>query len=184
MKYNNFLGYHSSNSSALDGLQKSDILDEDRYSELIRDIYIQIISDSDQAAQESDIDAMNEYFEEKGYGFTFVSDEPIKASSYQYTEYKYGDYLYKVYGTGKEIVLDDPNEIGAEIIISKAPLFFKKVETLNENKKMRLFINEDKFNAALSAKRGADQILTFLKGLILRKNFEKSPYIKMFLVNI
>ena len=123
-----FLGYHSSNRKMNDGFYKGSILNINDYEEIIRYAYIEIISDYDENLENEDIKAMNEVFKENGYGFTFVSDNPIESTSFQYSNYKYGDYLYKVYGNGNEILLTDPNEIGANIVVSKEPLYFEKYE--------------------------------------------------------
>ena len=109
------------------GYYKSDVLDLSDYSDVIRNAYMEIISDNDKYLENDDIKSMNNIFKKKGYGFTFVSNEPIKATSFQSTEYKYGDYLYKVYGDGNEILLDDINEIGSTIVVSKKPLYFEKI---------------------------------------------------------
>jgi len=121
-----FLGYHSSKQNLKDGFYKADVLNVSHYSDLIRNSYMDIISDYDENLENNDFGGMNNVFRKKGYGFTFVSNKPIEASSYQYNEYKYGDYLYKVFGDGNEILLDDPNEIGATIVVSKKPLYFKQ----------------------------------------------------------
>lgn len=123
----NFLGYHSSRRNLMDGYYKGETLDTNTYDDLIRSIYIDIISDYDENLENNDVEAMNDVFREAGLGFTFVSRQPIEASSFQYQKYKYGDYLYEVYGDGNEIIVDDPNEINAEIVITKNPLYFKKI---------------------------------------------------------
>jgi len=123
-----FLGYHSSKQGVESGYYKGPILDEREYGELIRNIYIDLIDDNDENVQNDDISGMNKAFNLKGWGFTFVSKHPIEASSYQHTKYKYGDNLYKVYGTGYETLVDDPNELNAEIIISDEPLYFEKID--------------------------------------------------------
>ena len=117
-----FLGYHSSDYD-LSGMEKGEVLDSDMYPELLRSAWIDFAEERD-----ADPEEMAEWFEDKGYGFTFVSDDPIEASPYQTSKYKYGDYLFKVYGTGKELLMDDPNEIGATIVLSKDPLKFVLVE--------------------------------------------------------
>lgn len=122
-----FLGYHSSMQKMTDGFYKADVLDALEYGDVIRNAYLDIISDYDDNLENDDIDAMNDIFEGEGFGFTFVSDKPIKASEYQASEYKYGNYLYKVYGYGDEILLDDPNELYATIVVSKKPLFFERI---------------------------------------------------------
>jgi len=128
-----FLGYHSSKRNMSDGFYKSSVLNVSDYSDVIRNSYMEIISDNDKNIQNDDFEKMNKVFNKKGYGFTFVSEEPIEASAYQYNKYKYGDYLYKVFGDGNEILLDDVNEIGATIVVSKKPLYFKQeVEYLNK----------------------------------------------------
>jgi len=135
IKKNTFLGYHSSKNNLKDGFYKSKVLDPERYSDVIKNAYMEIISDYDVNLENDDIDEMNNIFQENDYGFTFVSDKPIMGTNYQSSEYKYGDYLYKVYGDGNEILLDDVNEIGATIVVSKNQLYFEKVkENLNENK--------------------------------------------------
>ena len=123
-----FLGYHSSRTPLRDGYHPTKLLDENSYADLIRDMYLEIISGGDKNIETNNIKAMNKVFAKKKYGFTFVSDEPIKASSFQRDKYKYGDYLFKVYGDGNEILLDDPNEIKATIVVSKKPLYFVSVE--------------------------------------------------------
>lgn len=122
-----FLGYHSSRNDMKSGYYKSNVLNVSDYSDVIRSAYMDIISDYDEYLENDDTEGMNNVFKKYGYGFTFVSIEPIKASAYQSSEYKYGDYLYKVYGDGSEILLDDVNEIGATIVASKKPLFFEKI---------------------------------------------------------
>jgi hypothetical protein len=122
-----FLGYHSSRNNMKNGYYKSGVLNISDYSDIIRSVYMDIISDYDEYLENDDTEGMNNVFEKNGYGFTFVSDKPIKASSFQSSEYKYGDYLYKVYGDSNEILLDDVNEIGATIVISKKPLYFFQV---------------------------------------------------------
>jgi len=121
-----FLGYHSSKKNLSDGFYKSSTLDVTDYSDLIRSAYMDIISDNDKNIENDDFEKMNKVFNKKGYGFTFVSEKPIEATSYQYNKYKYGDYLYKVFGDGNEILLDDVNELGATIVVSKKPLYFKQ----------------------------------------------------------
>lgn len=123
----NFLGYHSSKRNLTDGYYKGATLDLETYDDLIRSIYMEVISDYDENLENDDYEAMNNVFHSAGYGFTFVSREPIEASSFQHDKYKYGDYLYGIYGDGNEMVVDDPNEINAEIVISKNPLYFKKI---------------------------------------------------------
>jgi hypothetical protein len=122
-----FLGYHSSRNNMKNGYYKSGVLNISDYSDIIRSVYMDIISDYDEYLENDDTEGMNNVFEKNGYGFTFVSDKPIKASSFQSSEYKYGDYLYKVYGDSNEILLDDVNENGATIVISKKPLYFFQV---------------------------------------------------------
>ena len=122
-----FLWYHSSRRDMVTGYYKSTVLDVSDYSDVIRNAYLEIISDNDEYLENDDVEAMNNIFKKNGYGFTFVSDEPIKGSAYQSSKYKYGDYLYKVYGDGNEILLDDVNEIGATIVVSKKPLYFEKI---------------------------------------------------------
>jgi hypothetical protein len=123
-----FLGYHSSDKDIVSGYYKSTILNRQKYSNLIRDVYMEIISDYDENLENDDIDGMNNKFEELGYGFTFVSNNVITSSAYQTSKYKYGDFLYKVYGNGNEAILDDVNEIGANIVVSKKPLYFEKID--------------------------------------------------------
>ena len=69
---------------------------------------------------------MADWFENEGYGFTFVSSNIIEGTAFQASKYKYGDYLYKVYGNGwpDDIEINDPNELNATIIMSKKPLRF------------------------------------------------------------
>lgn len=123
-----FLGYHSSKRDVPDGYYKGKVLDPNHYSDVIREIYVEIISDWDENIENDDIDAMNEVFEQHDFGFTYVSRNPIDASSFQSEKYKYGNYLYKVYGDGDEILLDDYNEIHADIVVSKKPLYFEKTQ--------------------------------------------------------
>lgn len=144
-QYNNiidnltFLGYHSSKRELKSGFYKGSVLNEN-YDDIIRYAYMEIISDYDENLENDNFDGMRKTFDDLGYGFTFVSKTPIKASSWQSDEYKYGNNLYKVYGHGDEHILDDPNEINAEIIVSKNPLYFEKyVENINE----RFYYNED-----------------------------------------
>lgn len=113
----------------MDEYEKPETLDEEEHSDVIKNIYIDIISDSDEIAQSEDISAMNEKLEDLGYGFLFVSKESIKASSFQSSKYKYGNYLYEVYGTGDEHILDDPNELYVEIVMTKKPLLFKEIDS-------------------------------------------------------
>jgi hypothetical protein len=124
---NNFLGYHSSKKNLKDGLYQGASLSPRTYADVIRNAYMDIISDSDENMENNDISAMSDLFDEKGYGFTFVSTQPIEASAFQSDKYKYGNYLYEVYGDGNEILLDDPNELNATIIVSKTPLYLKKI---------------------------------------------------------
>ena len=116
-----FLGYHSSKSN-IEGLNKGDILDVDDYKDIIRNAYLELI-----AEQDISIEKMNLYFKKNKYGFTFVSDTILNAPSFQYSKYKYGDYLYEAYGDGSEHLLDDVNELNATIVVSKSPLYFKKI---------------------------------------------------------
>ncbi len=127
VKNKNFLGYHASKHDMKSGFYKGDVLDTDDYSEIVRQAYMDIISDYDKNLENDDYEAMNKVFKTKKYGFTYVSTKPIEASSFQSSKYKYGDHLYKVYGDGSEIILDDYNEINAEIVVSKKPLYFEKV---------------------------------------------------------
>jgi hypothetical protein len=119
---NNFLGYHSSRKNIPNGLSKGEPLSE-IYEELIRTFFIEYIDDN----QEYNIDEMIEVFNENGFGFTFVSKYPIESSVRQNTKYKYGNNLYKVYGNGREYLLDDINEIDATLVVSKNPLYFERV---------------------------------------------------------
>lgn len=122
--HNIFLGYHSSDG-VMEKYEQPELLDEKQYDDVIRNIYNELFNNPD----DIDISDMNEKFEELGFGFLFVSTEPIKASPYQASKYKYGDYLYEIYGTGKEHVFDDPNELNAEIIMTKEPLHFKNIDS-------------------------------------------------------
>jgi hypothetical protein len=88
----NFLGYHSSRNDMSNGYYKGDILDSSDYSDVIRNAYMDIISDYDENLEDENIDGMNEVFESEGFGFTFVSDEPLMSSSFQSSKYKYVDY--------------------------------------------------------------------------------------------
>lgn len=124
---NILLGFHSSKLGSISGLNKGVILNEERYSDIIKYAYMEIISDYDKNIETDNISAMNKAFSKKNYGFTYVSKYPIKGSAFQPEKYKYGNYLYEVYGTGLEFLLDDPNEVNAEIIVSKNPLFFKLI---------------------------------------------------------
>lgn len=129
-QYNNiidnltFLGYHSSKRELKSGFYKGSVLNEN-YDDIIRYAYMEIISDYDENLENDNFDGMRKTFDDLGYGFTFVSKYPINSSSYQYDKYKYGSYLYKIFGHGDEFILDDPNEIDTEIIISKKPLYFE-----------------------------------------------------------
>ena len=123
-----FLGYHSTRRNLKDGYYKGDVLNVNDYDDVIRNVYYEIISDSDENIENDDTQAMNDVFNEKGYGFTYVSDEPIMATSFQSGKYKYGDNLFRVYGDGDEILLDDYNELNANIVVSKTPLYFKRVD--------------------------------------------------------
>ena len=125
-----FLGYHSSRRDMVNGYYKSTVLDVSDYSDVIRNAYMEIISDNDEYLENDDVEAMNNVFKKHGYRFTFVSNEPIKASAFQSSEYKNGDYLYRVYGDGNEILLDDVNEIRATIVVSKKPLYFEKIKQI------------------------------------------------------
>lgn len=122
-----FVGYHSSRNDMENGYYNSSVLNPSDYDDVIRNVYLEIISDYDENLENNDIEGMNDVFDKYNYGFTFVSDEPIKGTPYQSSEYKYGDYLYKVYGDGNEILLDDVNEIGSTIVVSKKPLYFEKI---------------------------------------------------------
>lgn len=122
-----FLGYHSSKRDVPDGYYKGKVLDPSHYEDVIKYVYTEVISDWDENIENDDVDAMNEVFEQHGYGFTYVSRTPIEASQFQYEKYKYGNHLYKVYGDGDEILLDDYNEINADIVVSKTPLYFEKI---------------------------------------------------------
>lgn len=120
------LGYHSSKRNLKEGYYKGSILDLS-YDDVIRNAYMEIISDYDENLENNYVNEMNNVFEEYGYGFTYVSQKPIEASPYQASKYKYGDYLYEVYGNGSEILIDDVNEINATIVVSKDPLYFKPI---------------------------------------------------------
>lgn len=124
-----FLGYHSSKNNIKEGYHKGSTLDPNTYQDVIRNLYMEIISDYDQNLEDDDIEAMNDTFEQNGYGFTYVSDEPIEGSAYQPEKYKYGNNLYEVYGDGTEILIDDYNEINATIVASKKQLYFKPINT-------------------------------------------------------
>jgi hypothetical protein len=130
-----FYGYHATKHDFKNGLYKGQI--DITYPEAIRETYQNIISEYDKNIENDDIGKMGKILENKGYGFTFVSSEPIKASSFQSGQYKYGEYLYKVYGKGNELILDDYNEINAEIVVSKHPLYFEKIENMNESNKLK-----------------------------------------------
>jgi len=136
-----FLGYHSSKQKNLEGFTATYYFHDD-HIQRIREIYYHSISynseyyRSDFPSNEWDseddiIDFMNEAINEEGYRVTYVSTEPIKASNFQAGKYKYGDYLYKVYGKPNTYhIIYDPVEINAEIIIYKEehPLYFKPLE--------------------------------------------------------
>lgn len=122
-----FLGYHSSNYD-LSGFQQSEVLDPETYGDIIRTAYLEIISDYDEILENDDTEAMVASFEDRGLGFTYVSQEPIKGTAYQYQKYKYGDYLFKVYGNGGEYIIDDYNELSAEIIITNKALYFELID--------------------------------------------------------
>ena len=127
----NFLGYHSSKKNMANGYYKSNVLNLSDYSDVIRNAYMEIISDYDEYLEDDDVESMNKVFEKNGYGFKFVSNQPIKGTLYQSSEYNYGDYLYKVFGDGNEILLDDVNELNANIVVSKNPLYFEKIKVYN-----------------------------------------------------
>jgi len=122
-----FLGYHSSRIDLKDGWYKGDLLDENIYEDLIRDIYGEFF-DYDQNVEDNNTKKMNAKFKKNKYGFTFITKYPIESTPYQTTKYKYGDYLYKVYGHGNEILIDDQNELNAEIVVSSKPLYFEKID--------------------------------------------------------
>lgn len=128
-------GFHATKHDMKNGFYKGNI--DTIYPEAIRETYQNIISEYDVNLENDDIDKMGKILEKKGYGFTFVSREPIKSSSFQSGQYKYGEYLYKVYGKGDELILDDYNEINAEIVVTKHPLYFEKVENMNESNKLK-----------------------------------------------
>lgn len=120
-KPDHFLGYHSSKHKIKE-ISKGETLDSSIYSDLIRNTYI-----DHGGVYTEDVDEMAEWFENEGYSFTFVSNDIIEGSAFQSSAYKYGDYLYKVYGNGwpHDIEINDPNELGATIIMSKKPLRFE-----------------------------------------------------------
>jgi hypothetical protein len=132
-----FMGYHSSRHR-IEGFKEGADLDIDQYEELGRNIWNEYLGDigSDIDWDDDDdviraFDSMNER-----YHFLFVSRNPIEASSFQTSKYKYGDNLYKVYAKkGSYLLADDPNELEAEIIIQKRgiPLYFEKVEGIDES---------------------------------------------------
>ncbi len=126
--HSHFLGYHSSRKEYADGLHKGNVLDLNTYEDIIPRLYSELITDWDKNIETNNVRAMNNVFLKRKLSFTFVSSKPIEASSFQYLKYKYGNFLYEVYGDGTETVLDDPNEINAEIVVSKNPLFFKQVK--------------------------------------------------------
>lgn len=129
-----FLGYHSSKSNLKDGFYKGSPLDSNNYSDVIRTLYMELISDYDENLENEDVDSMNDVFQNEGYGFTYVSRTPIESTNFQNSKYKYGDNLYKVYGNGTEYVFDDYNELDAEIIASRNPLYFERVnESMGES---------------------------------------------------
>ena len=122
-----FLGYHSTNSD-LDGLTPGEVLSPDDYEDVLWRTYTEYFYDTGELVENRDIDGIAEWFEENGYSFTYVSSEPIMGSAYQASKYKYGENLFKVFGDGKELLMDDYNELNATIILSKNPLFFERVD--------------------------------------------------------
>ena len=124
--YKEFLGYHSSKRNLNNGEYLGVILNSETYIDIIRYLYMELISDYDEILENNDIEKMNNVFIKNNYRFTYVSDKPINSSIMQNTKYKYGNYLYKVYGTGEEILITDPNEINATIVASKNPLYLEK----------------------------------------------------------
>lgn len=128
----NFYGYHSSRNEFKDGYYKGDV--DSQYREAVIETYQNYVSDYDDNLENDDIEQMVDILNDMGFSFTFVSTSPIMASQFQAGKYKYGDYLYKVYGNGNEFVLDDYNEINAEIIVSREPLYFEQIENIDEAK--------------------------------------------------
>jgi hypothetical protein len=127
-----FLGYHSSDYD-LSGFEQGEVLDVDTYADVLRNTYLELISDGDEIITSGDPQKIADAFEDMGYTFTYVSSEPIMASPFQSCKYKYGDYLFKVYGDGSELKTDDYNEINAEIILTKKPLYFELVDSCVED---------------------------------------------------
>lgn len=120
-----FLGYHSTHNELEDGYYRgSSLYGAD--PEIIREIYMYLISDYDKNIRNDDIEAMVRKLSRAKYYFTFISREPIKGY-YSTPKYKYGDYLYKVYGDRSEHLFDDYNEIYAEIVATKKPLYLEMV---------------------------------------------------------
>lgn len=156
-----FYGFHSSKKEMSNGFYRGKI--DKRYEDIIIDAYQNLISDYDDNLESRDFDKMAEILEKKGYFFTYVSKEPIEASAFQYDKYKYGDHLYKVYGTGDELLLNDPNELSAEVIVSKNPLYIKKVEEKMDIKELKFLIKK-LINENFSVK--AEDINHILSGYI------------------
>ena len=106
-----------------EGYNKGHLLDSQQYASDIRSIFYEFIAEKDIS-----VDEMQEYFEDNGYGFIFVSEkEPIEASSSQTSKFKYGNELFEVYGTGDEFLHDDINELNSVIVTSTSPLYFKQI---------------------------------------------------------
>lgn len=130
---NTLMGYHSTNLILDNGLKAPEILDTDQYPELAWEVFYNSVPtaypDFNEILDTRDTDRMYEAFEELGIKVLFTSDQPIEATAYQGNQkWKYGKYLYRIYGTGQETILDDPNgEIGAQVIVTKKALRWERV---------------------------------------------------------
>ena len=118
-----FYGYHSSKTSFNDQYSKGPI--DPQYEEAILKAYQTYIAEYDDNVVNEDYEAMASELEDNGFGFTFVSTKgPLMIGD----KYKYGDNLYKIYGDEDVFKVDDTNELNADIIIAKKPLYFKRVK--------------------------------------------------------
>ena len=133
-----FLGYHVSMNIIKNGYSKGVTLDEYDYFMVIQDAYIKIygndldvdIDELDDDEKEEIIVTMNDKLNSDDYGFTFVSEYPIERRDNQTSLFRYGNYVYMVYGDGSELIIQDEITEGANIIVSKKPLYFKNVTKL------------------------------------------------------
>lgn len=109
-----FLGYHSTNSK-FNNLDEGSYIDAN-YNDYVRETYYNLYS-YDELLENSDYDSMADKLNEDGHTMLFVSDYVIESPNDYRSKYKYGDFLYKVYGKyGDYTIVDDPNEINASII--------------------------------------------------------------------